>query len=95
MSARFKSDIPSSEITPKEVYLSRRDFMKAAGAVSAGALLAACAPQMATNATPGPTPALKDTVNSLNDITHYNNYYEFSTDKVAVADLAKNFPTNP
>jgi methionine sulfoxide reductase catalytic subunit len=31
----------------------------------------------------------------LQDITHYNNYYEFSTDKYEPADLAKNFQTRP
>ena len=32
---------------------------------------------------------------SLKDVTHYNNYYEFSTDKDGPADLAKNFRTRP
>ena len=31
----------------------------------------------------------------LNDITHYNNYYEFSTDKYEPAELAKNFNPRP
>jgi sulfoxide reductase catalytic subunit YedY len=31
---------------------------------------------------------------SFQDITHYNNFYEFSTDKQAVADAAANFKTN-
>ncbi len=34
--------VPSSEITPESLYLSRRDFLKAAGIVSATAFLAAC-----------------------------------------------------
>jgi len=91
----FKSNIPASEITPKEVYLSRRDFIKAAGFMGLSALLAACAPQIASNGVPSPTPTLKDTPNSLEDITHYNNYYEFSTDKVTVASLAKDFKSRP
>ncbi len=33
--------------------------------------------------------------NSLKDITNYNNYYEFSTDKYEPAGLAKNFRTRP
>jgi sulfoxide reductase catalytic subunit YedY len=33
--------------------------------------------------------------NSWDDITSYNNYYEFSTDKEAVADLAANFKIDP
>lgn len=31
----------------------------------------------------------------LNDITNYNNYYEFSTDKYEPAGLAKDFTTRP
>jgi sulfoxide reductase catalytic subunit YedY len=31
----------------------------------------------------------------MKDVTHYNNYYEFSTDKEEPADLAKNFKTRP
>ena len=89
----FRSNIPSSEITPKEQYLSRRDFLKAAGFVGAGALLAACAPKAVTEAAPVSVPA--DVPNSLEDITNYNNYYEFSYDKAAVAKLAKDFPTRP
>ena len=34
--------IPSSEITPKQVYLSRRDFIKAAGVIAGSVLLSAC-----------------------------------------------------
>jgi sulfoxide reductase catalytic subunit YedY len=89
----FRSKIPSSEITPKEVFLSRRDFMKAAGIAGAGAFLAACAPSVTVNTTPGAP--LADTPTSLDNIMNYNNYYEFSTDKQAVAPLSKDFKTRP
>jgi methionine sulfoxide reductase catalytic subunit len=89
----YRSNVPSSEITPKDTYLSRRDFMKAAGIVGAGALLAACAPKVVTGATPV-TP-LRDVPNTLEEITTYNNYYEFSTSKEAVASLSKDFQTRP
>ena len=89
----FRSKLPSSQITPQNVYLSRRDFMKAAGIAGAGALLAACAPGSATESAPASPSA--DTPNSLEDITNYNNYYEFSTDKQAVAPLSKDFQTHP
>jgi sulfoxide reductase catalytic subunit YedY len=50
--------INPSEITPEEVYLSRRRFMKGAGALVAGSLiLAACGGQ---NPTTGPSPAVED-----------------------------------
>lgn len=41
------------------------------------------------------TDELGDPLNSYEDITTYNNYYEFSTDKDAPAKLSKNFPTSP
>lgn len=49
---RKKIEIPTSEITPQHLYLSRRRFMKSAAALTAGALLAACRP----NAAPGDAP---------------------------------------
>jgi sulfoxide reductase catalytic subunit YedY len=103
--------IPSSEITPQHIYLSRRIFMKGATAVAAGALLAACRPERPTsntnfepttaNAPAGPgevgttTDELGDPLNSYQDITNFNNYYEFSQTKEAVARLAVDFPTSP
>jgi len=109
---KFKSvEVHPSEITPKALYLSRRDFLKAMGIVTAGSLLAACAPRLsAVTATPeapaatavtgvptasGQTDELGDPLNTYEQITNYNNYYEFSTSKEAVAPLSKNFKTSP
>jgi sulfoxide reductase catalytic subunit YedY len=89
----FRSKLPASEITSKDVFLSRRDIMKAAGIAGAGALLAACAPGAPTEATPAAP--LADVPNSFEEITNYNNYYEFSTDQEPVAPLSKNFKTRP
>ncbi len=98
--------IKPSEITPKHVYLSRRDFIKAAGVLAGSMALAACG--VSTPAPTGSAPAdstvpaadgrkdeLGDPVNSYADITNYNNYYEFTTDKEGVAQLAAQFPTTP
>jgi sulfoxide reductase catalytic subunit YedY len=107
MTDKFKSiPVLSSEITPKSLYLSRRDFLKAAGIVTGTALLAACAPEASEQAadpmTEAPAPAsdgntdeLGDPLNSFEDITNYNNFYEFSTDKQAVAGLSEDFRTDP
>jgi methionine sulfoxide reductase catalytic subunit len=104
MNNPFKSvAIKSSEITPKHVYLSRRDFIKAAGVVAGSLALAACAPdaaEMPEDLAPDPSISAKkdelgDPVNSFQDITNYNNYYEFSTGKEAVAPLSKDFETSP
>jgi sulfoxide reductase catalytic subunit YedY len=104
MNKTYKSaQVKSSEITSYSQYLSRRDFLKAAGIVSGSALLAACAPAATETASPmGDGTALPakqdelgDPANSFEDITHYNNYYEFTTDKEGVASLAKDFKPTP
>jgi sulfoxide reductase catalytic subunit YedY len=107
MNNKFKSvPVKPSEITPYSVYLSRREFMKTAGVMTGAALLAACAPKATESAVPEmeasevPTvPAkhdeLGDPANSFDDITNYNNYYEFSTNKEAVAPLSKDFQPTP
>ncbi len=107
MTNNYKSvPVLSSEITSRAQYLSRRDFLKAAGIVTGSALLAACAPavseQVAGSETQAPPPNteggvdnLGDSPNSFEEITNYNNFYEFSTDKQAVAKLAQDFKTDP
>ncbi len=95
--------VRSSEITPKDTYLSRRDFMKAATVATGAALLAACAPkavEVSQNAEPVPTSSsstdeLGNPVNSYEDITNYNNYYEFTVDKQEVAGMVGDFKTSP
>jgi sulfoxide reductase catalytic subunit YedY len=107
MTNKFESvPVLPSEITPKSQYLSRRDFLKAAGIVTGTALLAACAPgvseQAANPGTEAPVPQADgkvdekgDPANSFEEITNYNNFYEFSTDKQAVAKLSKDFKSEP
>lgn len=96
----MKNTIPSSEITPKHAYITRRDFIKAMGVIAGSVALTACgvpnlsARQEGTGTIQASTPEA-DKLNSLEDITHYNNYYEFTTNKEGVADLAKNFKTSP
>jgi len=103
--------IKSSEITPEHVFNNRRQFMKGVGAAAIGAaVLAACAPAVATPAPTSSagspdaggtaaggqlTDELGDPANTYEQITNYNNYYEFDTDKQAVAKLAADFPTSP
>ena len=82
------ADVPSSEITPESQYLGRRDFIRNAGlgaaalALVAPAALAACSRDAVREA--AGEVALnpqEDQPNSYEEITSYNNYYEFGTDK--------------
>jgi len=100
------ADIRSSEITPRSVYLNRRKFL--AGAAIAGAVLATgtrlrrlvnpTTVAEAGNKIDGikKSPfSTTETITPYNDVTHYNNYYEFSTTKEEPANLAKNFRSRP
>lgn len=92
--------IPSSQITPKELYLSRRDFIKTAGVIAGSLTLAACgiSPIQANpgvTANPSQVSETGETPNTFDEITNYNNYYEFTTDKEGVARLAAGFKTSP
>ncbi len=95
--------IRSSEITPEHIYRSRRRFLKFGALAAGSALLAACgatapgatAPSGQAPAFGGKTDELGDPATSFEAITTYNNYYEFSENKQAVASLARDFPTDP
>jgi len=97
------SDIRSSEITDKKLYLNRREFLTAAGILGAGALatsvtLAAKGAQHGRklpNIKKGFALNATDKVNAWEDITSYNNYYEFGTDKSDPSQNAQKFRTRP
>jgi sulfoxide reductase catalytic subunit YedY len=85
MIIRRPPDIPSSEITPEGVYLNRREFIRQAVAGSAALALA---PAALSASVRSQDPSFQDLeselgepVNSWEEITTYNNFYEFGTDK--------------
>ena len=88
-------NIRSSEITPKQLYLNRRRFL--AGLPVAGvALLAgrALAGAKLNGIAKSPL-STSEKQTPYNDVTHYNNYYEFGTSKEQPADLAKTLKASP
>ena len=99
------SDIKSSEITDKETYLNRRRFLAhaaaAAGAMAAGVALPFLPPFEEAHAGAKLSGVQKSPLstneppNSLKDITNYNNFYEFGTDKYSPALYAKTLVTRP
>jgi len=102
-----KNEIKSGEITPESVYLNRRNFIKAG--ILAGTTLATAGVYRFFNPPPPreiktaqienlarPTDfRIEEKLTSFQDITNYNNYYEFSTSKTAVARAAQDFITRP
>src|SRR5437588_11409180 len=105
MLIKKNQDTPSSEITPKNLYLNRRAFlagMGVAGATAAAGFgiknLAVPASAFAEEKIAGVQKSSFSTnekITPMKDVTHYNNYYEFSTEKEEPAELAKNFKTRP
>jgi len=101
------NNISTSEITPENTYLSRRQFMMRAGTMAIGAATSVACREIpevmrgpeAGSTKPRPTISgtdeLGDTWNDFEAITNYNNYYEFTTEKERVAALSQNFRTRP
>lgn len=98
-----------SDITPRDVYEDRRTLLKSMAAGSAGLAMASWAARdaMAQIARPGKLPALAGKRSSVpggmtmekltpyGDVTSYNNFYEFGTDKSEPARNAHTMKTKP
>ena len=104
---KLKLDPPkSSEITPKSLYMNRRRFLAAAAGFGALALSAEKIEQLLSPpvhvqagtrlpATPSPLSTTGEKLTPYQDVTHYNNFYEFSTDKEGPSQLAGSFHPLP
>ncbi len=95
MAYRFRTELKYSDVTPRHVWMNRRQLLARAGA--AGMLGAIAGPALAapiehvrnTRFSTGEEP------NSYDDITTYNNFYEFGTDKKDASKHAHNLTTDP
>ena len=96
------TDLPSSEITPEGVYCDRREFLTAAGLIGAGLVGGAAFPasprsagaQQQSLGTPyGLQPT--DVATPEEDVTSYNNFYEFGTGKDDPAANSQDFKARP
>jgi len=105
---RKTPDIRYSEVTRRELYLRRREFLQGAAGVALGAAAAGLSPMgVATagaqaqsraklpNVKKSPLSTTGEKINSYEDITGYNNFYEFGTDKDDPARNAQKFVTRP
>jgi methionine sulfoxide reductase catalytic subunit len=106
MTIQDRLDLKYSDVTPKRLYMDRRNFLLG---LLATAAIVGCGekPQNppSGNITGPVAPKLNSVVNKTystteaqtpyNDVTHYNNFYEFGTDKSDPANNVKNFVTSP
>src|SRR5688572_14740261 len=108
MLIRHASDIRSSEITEQKLYVSRREFIQAltvTAAAGSGILAGAPAAEAAAQPAPrgrklenvrkSPLSVTDEKPNSWEQITTYNNYYEFGADKDSPAIYAHTLKTEP
>ena len=108
MFIKNSNDIPSSEITNQKLFHSRRDFLSAStlslGALAAG--LSAPGLMLGSANAEANTPAklsnlrksafsITEATTPYKDVTTYNNFYEFGTDKYSPAQLAHTLNPRP
>ena len=105
---RLGVSLPASEVTPKELFEERRALIRAAAAGLFGVSLAPWFSRSALAETRSPNPGstrleartnpqflLKDKLTPYKDVTTYNNFYEFGTDKEDPARNAGRLVTRP
>jgi len=106
MLIKKKPELSYSDVTPKGLYVGRRNFLFGAAAVYGAFVAYKKIPRLfagpATGSTPVKIPGVtkwpystteKETPEQ--DATHYNNFYEFGTSKTDPAENARNFVTQP
>lgn len=98
------SSCKENEVTSKSIYNQRRKFIKTYGlalaAASSTVTITACNKAKSKNTNPGNTNSevkiiKEDSLTPYEDITRYNNFYEFGLDKKDPYRHAKNFPSKP
>jgi sulfoxide reductase catalytic subunit YedY len=105
MLIRRSPDLTYADVTPKSVYLNRRKFLQGMGLAGGAALVGTrlldlVSPSNRVYAGTKLT-TVKGSFNTdekitpFDDVTHYNNFYEFGTDKSDPAKNAQNFQTSP
>ena len=98
-------DIRESDVTPETLFKQRRKFLKTGAAALAGGLAGGMLNTHAFAAWPGAGDMLSgvtkggfnpgEDLTPYEDVTSYNNFYEFGTGKDDPIDAAKNFRTDP
>ncbi len=106
MLVRKSPDLTYADVTPKSVYLDRRNFLRAMGIAGAAAvagegLWKLASPSQIVQATSKLSGVVKGPYSTdeketpYDDVTHYNNFYEFGVDKTDPAKNAQKFQTSP
>ncbi len=106
MLLRKKPELTYADVTPKSLYLNRRKFLQSAGLIGAAALAGRGLWELALpsssvfagtklNVASKSPFSTTEKQNTYDDVTHYNNYYEFGVDKTEPAKNAGSLKTYP
>lgn len=87
MAYRYKSDLSWNDVTPEAAFLNRRKFITGAAAIGAGSIMS---PAFASTKY-----STEETLNTWDEITSYNNFYEFGTGKNDPKENAHALTTAP
>jgi len=105
MLIKNKPELTYADVTPKNLYFNRRNFLRGLSIAGAATLVGDRFASLLSH--PGSIQAnsklatvksnytVDEKVTPENDVAHYNNFYEFGTDKGDPAKNAQNFPTSP
>src|ERR1700680_2691390 len=105
MLVRKSLELTYADVTPKSVYLDRRKFLRDMGIAGLAAFAGRRLVDLAVpsrdvyagsklTAIKGPF-STDEKINTYNEVTHYNNFYEFGVDKDQPAKNAQRFVTSP
>src|SRR5258706_16266840 len=105
MAVRKSTGLTYADVTPRSLYLDRRKFLRGLGvaglaAVAGKSLINLVVPARGVYAgtklttIKGPF-STDEKINSFNDVTHYNNFYQFRVDKDQPANNPQKFVTSP
>jgi methionine sulfoxide reductase catalytic subunit len=106
MLLRKKPELTYADVTPRSLYLNRRKFLQSAGLAGAAALAGRGLWELALpssrvfagtklNVASKSPFSTTEKQNTYDDVTHYNNYYEFGVDKTEPAKNAGSLKTYP
>jgi methionine sulfoxide reductase catalytic subunit len=106
MLIRRAPDLTYADVTPQSVYTNRRKFLRGMGlagvaTIAGSGLVDLILPSRSVSAGTTKLDFIKGPYNTdekmtpVSDVTHYNNFYEFGTDKGDPARNAQNFHTSP
>ena len=94
MAYRFKTDLKYSDVTPKADFINRRTLMATAGGAAIAGMLGSPL-RAATIPTVSSRYSTSAKANTFEDVTNYNNFYEFGTGKEDPARNAHTLTTKP